>query len=408
MACPIRILTGIALLLNHGVKVDFFDKDLSEQVQEANRGFIEYYEHRREVHPGSQPPSYQVSLRRPERRPFRGPLLEELQPEPRAGLEDFDVERIEQYLTALGERGRYRVPSPGLWRFFETARFVVRSAERKRQVPTVAGLVLFGTKPDHYLPHCKIKATCFTGTPEEGALLENVAPDGKEDITGPLPRMVERAEEFFERHVVKVPRIEGFRTIEGAEYPKRVIREAVINALIHRDYRGGRDVFFRMFRDRIAVESPGYPPEPLMLEDFQSYDVKPLRRNPHIAKAAHQMRYMDEEAFGIRSMPVRLREYGLREPGFAYHLDFFVVTFYGRQWSPAHLLVKDDVLEKLSSRQREILDVAKQAGITSEDCRRLFGVTRETANQDFRKLMELGLIERVGSGRATRYRFRGR
>jgi len=401
-------MQGVDFLLAHGVKVDFFDKDLSAKVQEANKGYVDYWEQGRQIHPGSQAPAYEAE-RDPER-PYRGPSLVETAPEPRAQLQDLDREMIENYLTRLGERRRYRFRSPELWKFFEASRFVVRSAGGQGHVPTVAGLVLFGKEPDRFLGDCKIKAACFTGAPEEGRSPENVAPgDGLEDITGPLPLMVERAEDFFKRHVATAPRVgEGFRTIEGEEYPTKVIREAVINALVHRDYRPGRHISFEIFRDRIVVASPGYPPEPLTLERIRSYDVESLRRNPHIANAAYQMRYMDERGTGISSMPGRLREYGLREPEFEYHLGFFRVTFYGRQWSPAHLLLKTEELARLNARQREILEVAKQAGITSEEVHARFGVTRETANQYFRKLIELGLIEKVGSGRATRYVFRAR
>lgn len=66
--------------------------------------------------------------------------------------------------------------------------------------------------------------------------------------------------------------------------------------------------------------------------------------------------------------------------------------------------IPPDKLSQLTKRQKELLQyVLKRARITSEECTREFGITRQTANQDFKRLMEMDLIEQKGSGRATHY-----
>ena len=270
-------------------------------------------------------PSYEASLRSSAaEKPFGGASYEELKPIGNGELSDLSSEAIERYLVQRGQRQRFRIPSPELWRFFKKAGFLVGhadSAGRRRLTPTLAGLVVFGERPDILLPQCKIKACEFRGAPGDGTVLEKT--HYHTDITGPLPLVMEATAAFFRERVSTVPHIEGLMRTEGPEYPEKIVREAVVNALVHRDYVGGAHIHLQMFRDRIVIRSPGYPIPPLTLERIRSYDVVSLKRNPRIADAAYQLGLMDEAGSGIPSMPLRLREYGLREPHFDCDAGFF-------------------------------------------------------------------------------------
>lgn len=104
--------------------------------------------------------------------------------------------------------------------------------------------------------------------------------------------------------------------------------------------------------------------------------------------------------------------YGLKPPVFDYDSGYFTVTFFGPddmlKLNPGRLNVvfeiPPDRLSQLTSRQKDILKyMLDHARITSEEGTREFGITRDTANRDFKRLMELTLIEQKGSGRATHY-----
>jgi len=85
-----------------------------------------------------------------------------------------------------------------------------------------------------------------------------------------------------------------------------------------------------------------------------------------------------------------------------------VVTLYGRKLTPIKEQIGPEFGAQLNSRQLEILTLIEQRGkIASAECARRFKITRDTANRDFRKLMELGLIVKRGSGRGTHYVLRG-
>lgn len=393
---------GISHLLKHGVQVDFFDPDLREQIREANKDFITHYEGPKPRPPEAGLPSYErslVPLSPP--KPFGGPSYEERQPVPSATVGDLSRDAIQEYLEA--RRVGYRIPSQDLWHSFKKAGFLAASSHGRRPTPTLAGLALFGASPDHFLPQCKIKADCSGGRLRDGSPLVESA-SAQRDISGPLTHMVRDLEAFFRENVATVPHIVGSKRVDDTEYPWEVIREAIVNALVHRDYQEGRHVMFQMFRDAIAVKSPGSLLPPLTLERIQAYDVVPLSRNPHIAAAMNDMRYMEERAVGIRTMRDRLVKHGLREPDFACDLDCFVATIYGRESSPATLRIESETLSRLNSRQRRILDILGARGrITSLECIREFAISRETANQDFDSLLELGLITRLGRGKGTYY-----
>ena len=104
--------------------------------------------------------------------------------------------------------------------------------------------------------------------------------------------------------------------------------------------------------------------------------------------------------------------YGLKPPIFDYDSGYFTVTFYGPEdilkLNPSKLNVVFEIpsskLRQLEKRQKGILKfILDHARITSAECTREFRVTRDTANRDFRRLMDLELIEQRGSGRATHY-----
>lgn len=382
---------GVTYLRKHGVKVDFFDEDLAEEIRIRNKDFIDFMQNSRQ--------EKGISMTKPEK--LEVPSHEEERSVPEADLKDFSHEAIQKYLKY--KRLSCAVPSPELWSFFRKAKYVVR--RQSRDVPTLAGIVLFGSNPEIFLPEHTITAECFSGGPDDGIALNKIVGDGRVNITGPLFHMVKVAERFYKKHVAKVPQLKGFQRVEGDfEYPVEVIREAIVNALVHRDYTVGAHISFRMFRDRIIIKSPGHLLLPNTIERINSFDVTPVRRNPRIADAAFNMDLMEREGYGIPNMPSALKNYGLRPPKFTYDGGYFIVTFYGREMSYPIYRVRPEHRSQLKPRQLEILNLIWECGrITNKETTKKFDITKETANQDFRKLLKLGLIERKGTGKSTYY-----
>lgn len=370
--------SGITHLLNNDVDVDFFDLDLVRQIREENKDFVEQYDRTTEV-----------SEERPEE--YEGPSEKEKEPLLSAGLEDFAPAVIQKYLNVRGES--YNIPSPELWAFFHKNGFLVPREREESYVPTTAGLLLFGKNPEDFLPQSRIKAEAHSGEKIHTA-----------DITGPLLSSHEKIEEFFERHMSTYTEIKGFERVEVPEYPWEALREAAINAIVHRDYREGAHIIIQILRDSIVIKSPGHLLRPLSLDKIRAYNAPPYSRNPRIAETFYYMKLMEERGWGFPRMRDLLVNYGLRPPGFSYHDSYFVVTFFARERAPGIVEIAPDLLAKLDKRQKQVVDFVRSKGkITRAQCAANFAVSERTATRHLSKLIELGIIERKGRGPSTYY-----
>ena len=133
-----------------------------------------------------------------------------------------------------------------------------------RRPATVAGLILFGKNPSRFLPQAKIDAVAYFGSEKDYAAKE------RRTLRGPIvrlkgvdgtvlePGLAEQAVEFVRRNIETVALEDGVRRQERWDYPEEVIREAVVNAIVHRDYLlSGSDIELSIYSDRIEVVSPG-------------------------------------------------------------------------------------------------------------------------------------------------------
>lgn len=369
---------GITHLLNNNIEVDFFNLDLVKQIREENKDFIEQYDRTTEV-----------SEERPEE--YEGPSDKEKEPVLSAGLEDFSPAVIQKYLNVRGKS--YSVPSPELWAFLHKNGFLVPREREESYVPTVAGLLLFGKNPEDFLPQSRIKAEAHSGEKIRTA-----------DITGSLLSLHEKIKEFFQRYMSTYTEIKGFERVEVPEYPWEALREAAINAIVHRDYREGAHIIVQILRDSIAIKSPGHLLRPLSLDKIRAYNAPPYSRNPRIAETFYYMKLMEERGWGFPRMRDLLVNYGLRPPEFGYQDSYFVVTFFARERAPGIVEIAPELVAELGERQKQVVDFVRSKGkITRAQCATNFGISERTATRDLGKLIELGIIERKGGGPSTYY-----
>lgn len=381
---------GVLFLRENNVLVEHFPAKLQLRVEEINKDFIEQFK--------KMPSMDDKSL-------IQAPSMYEKRPIYAASIDDLSLESIKFYLDRINLK--IEVPSEKLWDFFVKKGFLIISEKKRMLIPTVAGLLLFGKNPETFLVQSKIKAECFKGT-ELTDTIDYL------DIEGSLPKMVDETARFFLKNMRVAMRIEAFTRVEITEYPQEALREAVRNAIIHRDYTiEGATVLVKVFRDRLIVESPGLLPQPLTLEKIRSLKYKPVSRNPIIARAMSDMKFIEERGKGIKLMHDMMLDHGLKPPDFNYDSGYFTVTFYGPGEKILEIHPKEATiiyaiepskLASLNDRQKGILKyLLKHGRIASEECTKYFNITRDTANRDFRKLIKEGLLEKRGIGRATYY-----
>ena len=267
--------------------------------------------------------------------------------------------------------------------------------------PTNAGVMLFTEAPQRFIGQAEVTCVRFKGT-------DVISYIDRRDLRGPLYQLVDEAEQFIYRHMKIGRRIEGFAGVEYREYPQAAVREAIVNAVVHRDYsRRGQRIRIFMFDDRIEVYSPGPLPPGVSLEKMRRLEAQSVLRNPIIVGVFRDLgsRYVERLGTGIRRMAQAMEAHGLPRPRFEVLGSEFRVTLTGPgERFMAEAATRPAWAESLNERQVEaVLYVGEHGRITTGEYRTLANVADVTAYRDLRDLSDRGLLIRQGKGRGTYY-----
>ena len=203
-------------------------------------------------------------------------------------------------------------------------------------------------------------------------------------------------------------RIEGFVGVEYREYPQAAVREAIVNAVVHRDYsRRGQSIRIFMFDDRIEVFSPGTLPPGVSIEKMRRLEPQSVQRNPIIVGVLRDLgsRYIERLGTGIRRIAQAMTEHGLPRPQFEEVGSEFRVMLIGPgERFMQEIKARPAWAEGLNERQVEaVLCVGEHGRITTGEYRTLVSVADVTAYRDLKDLSDRGLLIRQGKGRGAYY-----
>jgi ATP-dependent DNA helicase RecG len=147
----------------------------------------------------------------------------------------------------------------------------------------------------------------------------------RKDFTGGIVSDIEDSLRFIERNTRTAYRIEGLRREDVPEYPMKALREAITNAVMHRDwFMEGANVFVEIYTDRIEISSPGGLPKGMKFSDLGR---KSIRRNTLIADLLHRITFIEKAGTGIKRMREEAREQRCPAPIFEDN-GFFTAIFY--------------------------------------------------------------------------------
>ncbi len=265
-------------------------------------------------------------------------------------------------------------------------------------LPTAAGILLFGKEPQRFLPHATLRVARFLGT-DMATFLDQA------DVTGTIPQMIDEAEKFVARNTRHGIRIVGFQHVNVYEYPVEAIREAITNALCHRDWGLiGQQVRVAIFDDRIFVDSPGRLPPGVTLANIERVHVL---RNPVIAQLLYDVEYIENWGSGVPRMKRAMRAYNLPAPIFDEPGPNFTATFTGPgEQFMRELEAKPAWMTGLNERQIKAMEyLAERGKITNREYRQMFGLGHTATVEELAGLVESRLVERWGVGRSTVYVF---
>lgn len=317
---------------------------------------------------------------------------------PGATSDDLHLPHVEAYREELNRR---HPGSPLLRRpdqeLLKQVGALVESRNRLR--PTLAGILFFGRDPQRFYPSLTITFLHFAGDsatraePGDPLYLDN------REFRGTLPEIVDAARATIFEKLSKQAVLAGFVRKDMPEYPEFAYREAVVNAVAHRDYGlEGSSVQVRLFADRLEVQSPGGLGGHLTVDNL-AYEQ--YTRNPHIMRLLEDFGYVERRGLGVDHMIQTMTDAGLESPTFEDRGSSFWVTLKRGPQSPA---LPDLLRLGLNDRQaRAVAYLHVHGRITNREYQQEFEVSERTALYDLQALVDANLILPVSSGRGRFY-----
>lgn len=316
----------------------------------------------------------------------------EAEPVPGAARTDLDDDVIAEYFEKREQRQRRPVTQPP----DEVLREIGALDEYGR--PTTSGLLLFGRQPQHFLPQSGLVFVKFVGTEPRGE--DGLAGYGRrEEINGPLARVIEAAWQIVWGEMSVGAVVKGLERQDITEYPPFAVREALVNAVCHRDYRlKGRRIEIRMYADRMEVISPGGLPGFITVDNLVE---EHFSRNPRLVSGLFQWGYIEELGLGIDRMIEDMVQGGHPPPRFRAAPYSFTVTLFNARERRAMPRWETQMNERQA---RALTYVRDKGSITNREYRELCpDVTPETLRLDLNDLVDRGVLLRIGAKKGTYY-----
>jgi ATP-dependent DNA helicase RecG len=185
---------------------------------------------------------------------------------------------------------------------------------------TVVGMLMFGLQPERYLPQSEILFAHFKGKNVSDELLD------RKSLSGPLPQIIEDAQRVLNLNLQTASQIEGMKRVDHVIFPDKVLRELIINALLHRRWGLMGNVRIFLFEDRLEIHSPGRLPNGVTVEKMKESTHVP--RNPILMKFLQDYHFVEKLGRGIPMVVREMKKLGGREPDFVESGEEFIVTLY--------------------------------------------------------------------------------
>lgn len=360
---------GINYLQEHGVEVDSFPANYRTEIIQYNREFIE-----------------QAKTRTKKGKPAVSQhILKEL----------IFVENGTELLSeeALWEYGKAVVPKEmgasdwkeSVLKNLSMIELVQKDKDGNYRI-TKDALIMFGKSPSDIMPQVCINYLSFRDRKLKST----------DVYEGPMTLAIDDAMQRFERELPLITKIE-VRREDDLIIPKRILREAVVNSIAHRDYAiEGAKICIEIHEDMLIIKSPGLPQTPVTLTEMQKFEAPPFSRNPKLAYIFRKLGLMEESRLGMNEFSAMPVNYSLHKPQYEYHAPYLEMTFlYEPVASGINALTPN---EKLAfSICRSATNISKQTLLDAMD------ISDRTASRLLKNLVEKGVLSRIGTGKGAKY-----
>jgi ATP-dependent DNA helicase RecG len=253
-----------------------------------------------------------------------------------------------------------------------------------------AAILLFGKNPKKFWTSAYIKV---------GKFLTDTDIVSSDDIEGNLFEQVEKTIELLRtKYLISEIKFEGIYRKEELEYPQEALREAIINAVIHRDYIGPHTQL-KIYPDKIILWNVGTLPKGIRIDELKkNHSSHP--RNELLADVFFKAGLIEAWGRGTIKIADELKKAGLPEPEFKEEFGGFAVYFYKDIYT-------EENLRKMGLNERQIkavMYVKEKGKITNKEYQELCLTSERTASRDLSNLVSLGVLIQIGAtGKGTRY-----
>lgn len=303
----------------------------------------------------------------------------ETMPHYRAAEDDLDLNKFRLFLRNR-KSGIATEPNRALLSAYD---LIVE--EHSQTYPTTAGLLLFGKMPQKFFSEAMIICSHFRGTSGREAIAAI-------DCEGDLFHQFHQAEEFILSRLSRSYTIRAAKRAEQLEIPQVALREALLNAIVHRNYYLKAPIKIAIYENRIELFSPGQFPGPLDLNHLKAGIT--YLRNPAICKVFREAGYVEKIGSGLIAIFDSYEKQGLADPQFI-EGENYIKCILPRETKPRKLLGDTEQILALFDRHSELTLDQIQAALSS---------SRATASRRVNELIRQGKMIRIGQTRSTRFR----
>lgn len=302
-------------------------------------------------------------------------------------LEDLDLARVGRHLERARQNQRHDALS-----YLRHMRGVVEVDGEL--VPSLGGLLCFGRDPQRHAPHSGVALTHYSGTEPNSQQVLDIR-----DLRGTLFDLIDQSEAYLWTHSLHGFRIDsGPRRTPIDQYPRPVLRELVVNAIAHRDYRvTGSRVKIELFRNQIEWSSPGGLPPGVTVQNILKAQYT---RNPVIVGFLWDAGYIEQRGMGLDSVVTTLANEGLPYPQMEDTGASFLIRIEGH--GAVDKLSLANLPPPLATIYR-LVERSGKEGIAARAIADETGIPMRTVNLRLNELIERGMITRLGATNRTRY-----
>ncbi len=253
-----------------------------------------------------------------------------------------------------------------------------------------AAVLLFGNDPQKFFRQSVVRI---------GKFLSDTEIQTTDIIKGNLFAQLESALEILRtKYLVSNIQYEGIHRRDILEYPYEALREAIINALIHRDYSGNSQIQIRVYSDKLIIMNEGKLPPEIPVEKLKTNHLS-IPKNTLLAKIFYYAGFIESWGHGTIKIVENCIKQGLPEPDFMEENGVMTVVFYKDKWT-------EENLKKLELNDRQIKAVTyvkEKGGITNREYQNINTVSNKTAYLELSNLVKKDIFKVLGKGKSVSY-----